>query len=395
MRPFDDRRVLLVVSGGIAAYKSAFLTRRLQDAGAEVEVVLTRSARRFVGAATFEGLTGRDVHTDLWERPMAHLELGRRADLVVVAPATADLLARMAAGRADDLAAATLLAADAPVLACPAMNTRMWKHPATRRNVARLREDGVALVGPDRGRLAEDEVGIGRMSEPPRIVAEAGRALEDAPAFRDRKVVVTAGPTRAALDPVRFLSNRSTGRMGFALAASAWRRGAETLLVSGPARASAPPGPRLVEVEAAEEMLDVLREELDRADVLLMAAAVADFRPTRVHEEKIRKDEGPLEVSLERGPDLLRETRAARSRDGVLTVGFALETEGGRERARAKLEEKGMDFVALNRPEVGLGTPDNEVTLIDRWGGEEDVPRLPKEAVADRILDRVAERVGG
>lgn len=326
---------------------------------------------------------------------MAHLELGRRADLVVVAPATADLLARMAAGRADDLAAATLLAADAPVLACPAMNTRMWKHPATRRNVARLREDGVALVGPDRGRLAEDEVGIGRMSEPPRIVAEAGRALEDAPAFRDRKVVVTAGPTRAALDPVRFLSNRSTGRMGFALAASAWRRGAETLLVSGPARASAPPGPRLVEVEAAEEMLDVLREELDRADVLLMAAAVADFRPTRVHEEKIRKDEGPLEVSLERGPDLLRETRDSRSRDGVLTVGFALETEGGRERARAKLEEKGMDFVALNRPEVGLGTPDNEVTLIDRWGGEEDVPRLPKEAVADRILDRVAERVGG
>lgn len=395
MRPFDDRRVLLVVTGGIAAYKSAFLTRRLQDAGAEVEVVLTRSARRFVGAATFQGLTGRDVHTDLWERPMAHLELGRRADLVVVAPATADLLARMAAGRADDLAAAALLASDAPVLACPAMNTRMWKNPATRRNVARLREDGVVLVGPDRGRLAEDEVGIGRMSDPSRIVAEAGRALEDAPAFRDRKVVVTAGPTRAALDPVRFLSNRSTGRMGFALAASAWRRGAETVLVSGPARAPAPPGPRLVEVEAAEEMLDVLREELDRADVLLMAAAVADFRPVRVREEKIRKDEGPLEVSLDRGPDLLRETREERSRDGVLTVGFALETGGGRQRARAKLEEKGMDFVALNRPEVGLGTPDNEVTLIDRWGGEEDVPRLPKEAVADRILDRVAERVGG
>lgn len=395
MRPFDDRRVLLVVSGGIAAYKSAFLTRRLRDTGAEVEVVLTRSARRFVGAATFQGLTGRPVHTDLWERPMAHLELGRRADLLLVAPATADLLARMASGRSDDLATATLLAADAPLVVCPAMNSRMWRNPATRRNVARLRQDGVTFVGPERGRLAEDEIGIGRMSEPALIVAEAGRALEDAPVFRDRKVVVTAGPTRAALDPVRFLSNRSTGRMGFALAASAWRRGAETVLVSGPARAPAPPGPRLVEVEAAEEMLEALREELDRADVLLMAAAVADFRPARVRDEKIRKDDGPMEISLDRGPDLLRETRDARSRDGVLTVGFALETGEGLERARAKLEEKGMDYVALNRPEVGLGTPDNEVTLIDRWGGEEAVPRLPKEEVADRILDRVAERVGG
>lgn len=397
MRPFDGRRVLVVVSGGIAAYKTPHLVRRLGGAGATTEVVLTDSARRFVGRATFEGLTGRPVHADLWERPMDHIELGRDADVVVVAPATADVLARMAQGRADDLAAAALLSADAPVVACPAMNTRMWRNPATVRNIARLREAGVRLVGPEEGELAEGEVGPGRMSEPARILAELGRVLEEASAFESRVVAVTAGPTVAPLDPVRYLSNRSSGRMGYALAASAWRRGAETVLITGPARVPPPYGPRAVHVEEAGEMLDALRDELERADVLLMAAAVTDFRAEEVRSHKIRKDEGPLELTLATGPDLLTETRAVREEKGIVTLGFALETDDPEARARRKLEEKGMDFVAVNeagRAGVGLAAAENEVVLLDRRGDRLEMPTLPKAEVADRILDHMEERLG-
>jgi len=396
VRPFDGRRVLQVVSGGIAAYKSASVVRRLLQAGAEVEVVLTEAAGRFVGPVTFEGLTDRPVHTDLWDRPMAHLELGKRADVVLVAPATADLLARMAAGRADDLAATTLLACDAPVVACPAMNARMWRHPATARNVARIREDGVHLVGPEHGELAEGEVGPGRMAEPGVVVDEVGRVLEGETPWRDRVVVVTAGSTRAPLDPVRFLTSGSSGRMGYALAASAWRRGAETVLVSGPGRVPPPYGPRVVEVRESEEMLEELRTELQRADLLLMAAAVTDFRPEEVREAKIKKDEGPLHLTLERGPDLLQETRRLREERGVRTLGFALETEPGADAAREKLESKGLDWVALNqagRSGVGMEATENEVTLLDRWGGSLEIPRLAKTDVAERILDRMEVRL--
>ncbi len=398
MRPFEGRRVLLVVSGGIAAYKSAHLVRRLIRAGAGVDVVMTGSARRFVGEATFEGLTGGPVHTDLWERPMAHLDLGRDADVVVAAPATADLLARAARGRADDLATAVLLAADAPVALCPAMNVRMWEHPATRRNAARLREDGARIVGPVHGELAEGEVGTGRMAEPRRIVAELGRILEDGDALEGRKVVVTGGPTRAWLDPVRFLSNGSSGRMGAALAASAWRRGAATTLIAGPGEASLPPGPDLRRVETAEEMLEALREELDGAAVLLMAAAVSDFRSRDVRREKIRKADGPLELRLEPGPDLLAETARARRDGDVFTLGFALETGDGHESARRKLEAKDLQMVALNeagRDGVGMGAADNEVTLLGPGGEVEELPRMSKEALADRLVDRVARETGG
>lgn len=329
---------------------------------------------------------------------MAHLDLGSEADVVAVAPATADLLSRMAGGRADDLAAAVLLAADAPVVACPAMNVRMWEHPATRRSVARLREHGVRIVGPNRGELAEGEFGPGRMAEPDEIEAELARALEGGSPLADRRVVVTGGPTRAWLDPVRFLANGSSGRMGAALAGAAWRRGAVTTLLAGPGTAPFPYGPRVREVETAEAMLEALREELEEADVLLMAAAPSDFRPPERREAKISKADGPLEFRLEQGPDLLVETADLRRSGDVFTLGFALETGDGRDSARRKLEEKELDLVALNeagRPGVGMGSPTNEVTLLDREGGTEEMPLMSKEDLADRLLDRVVRGIGG
>ncbi len=401
MRPFDGRRVLLVVSGGIAAYKSAFLVRRIREAGAAVDVLMTRAAERFVGPVTFEALSGRPVHTDLWERPLAHIELGREADLAIVAPATADLISAMAHGRADDLATSTLLAAGCPVLVCPAMNTRMWENPATRANVETLKARGVSLCGPACGELAEGEIGPGRMEEPDRILATAGRLLETGSPLAGRRVVVTAGPTRAPIDPVRYLGNRSSGRMGFALAASAWRRGAEVTCVHGPATVPPPWGPRLLAVETGEEMLAALQQELPGASVLAMAAAVSDFVASRPAAGKIRKETlgaSSLELSLQRGPDLLIETKGLREREGVFTLGFALETENGRENARDKLVRKGMHLVALNeagRPDAGFEAETNRVTLIDADGTVEELPLLAKSEVADRLLDRIEDHLTG
>lgn len=329
---------------------------------------------------------------------MAHLDLGKQADVAVAAPATADLLARMAAGRADELATTALLAADCPVVACPAMNTRMWEHPATRRNVHRLRADGVRIVGPAHGELAEGETGPGRMAEPAEILAELGRLLEADSPLSGRRVVVTAGPTRTHLDPVRFVSNPSSGRMGYALAASAWRRGADVVLVTGPGTVPPPHGPRVRRVEESGEMLEVLEEELPGAAVLLMAAAVADFEAAEARDEKIRRRDGPLQVELEPGPDLLAETRRLREEHAVLSLGFALETGPGLESAREKLQAKGLDFIALNpadRPGSGFGTATNQVVLLDADGGTEELPLLLKEEVADRLLDRLEERLAG
>lgn len=396
MRALEGRRVLLVVTGGIAAYKSAALVRRLREAGGEVDVVMTAGARRFVGPVTFQALSGRPVHHDLWERPLAHLELGREADLVVVAPATADFLARMAAGRADDLASAVVLAAPGPLMVCPAMNTRMWEHPATREHVATLRERGVEVVGPEAGELAEGEVGLGRMSEPEVIAQEVARRLRAGSALAGLRVVVTAGPTRAPLDPVRFLSNGSTGRMGFALAAAAWGRGAGVALISGPSTLPAPHGPRLEPVTTSGEMLETLRAELRDADVLIMAAAVSDYGVEGASTGKMRKEDGPVDLRLLPGPDLLRETRELREKNGVLSLGFALETGDGETRALEKLEAKGLDYIALNRADVpgeGMGAETNRVTLLDRWGGREEVPLLAKRELAERLLDRLEERI--
>lgn len=395
MRPFDGRRVLLVVSGGIAAYKSAILTRRLIEAGAGVEVILTAGAERFIGRVTFEGITGRPAHASLWDRPMAHLDLGLEADVVVIAPATANLISRLAAGAADDLAATAVLASRAPVIVCPAMNTRMWEHPVTQANVARLVDVGYGIAGPADGPLAEGESGPGRLLEPEEILPRIGRSLETANGLRGRKVVATAGPTRAALDPVRFITNRSSGRMGFALAEAAWRRGGDVTLISGPGRLPRPPGPDVVEVETAGEMLAALETALTDADILLMAAAVGDFEPTRVADSKIKKGDGAekgFELALRAGPDLLLETRAFRERKGIFTLGFALETEDLPARGREKLERKGMHLVAVNsavEPGAGFESETNRITLIDRNGGVEELPLAKKTELADTLLDRI------
>jgi phosphopantothenoylcysteine decarboxylase/phosphopantothenate--cysteine ligase len=399
MRPFDGRRILLLVSGGIAAYKSVILLRALRAAGAEVEVLMTGAAERFVGRVTFEALAGRPVHTDLWTNPLAHIELGRDCDLAVVAPATADLISAMAHGRADGLASATLLAAGCPVLACPAMNVRMWENPATRRNIELLTGDGVQFVGPVHGELAEGETGMGRMAEPEEIMIVSGRILEPESDLAGRRVVVTAGPTREAIDPVRFIGNRSSGRMGFELAASAWRRGAEVVCIHGPVSVPPPLGPRMVEVEDAVSMLAALQDELDGCSVLCMAAAVSDFQVGQPSNEKIKKDElrgGRLALELAPGPDLLLETAEQRAAAGVFTLGFALETTDGISNATAKLERKSMNLVALNQAgaqDAGFEVETNRITVIDPAGSVEELPLLSKRETADRLLDRVEDRL--
>ena len=401
MRPFDGRRVLLGVTGGIAAYKSAMLARDLTLAGADVDVVLTRSAQEFVGAVTFEALTGRPVHDQLVAAGHAldHIKLPRAASVIVVAPATADFIARAAAGRADDLLAACLLAAgDVPILIVPAMNDRMWAHPQVRQNVTRLREIGYQVLDPESGPLAsrEEGSGPGRMPEPATIAAHVGRLLEPASALSGRHVVVSAGPTREALDPVRFLSNHSSGKMGVALASAAWRRGADVTLVAGPLSVALPVGPRVVAVESTAQMSDAVREALRGADALIMAAAPADFTAERVAEQKIKKGERAPVVQLALATDILKATRDARPA-GCVVVGFALETEALEAGAKAKLASKDLDVIVANRVEAGagFGVDTNRVTLLSRDGSREELPLQHKSAVADAILDRVAGLLDG
>ncbi len=396
-RPWDGKRVLLGVTGGIAAYKVVQVARDLTQLGAEVDVVMTRSARAFVGEVSFEGVTGRSVRSEILEpgQALEHIRLARAADVVCVAPATADFMARTAAGRSSDLLGAILLATRAPVLVCPAMNDAMWAHPATMANAERLRELGYRLVGPAEGPLAYGEgAGAGRMEEPEVIVQHIGRALEPEGRLRGRRVVVTAGPTREAVDPVRFLSNRSSGRMGFALAAAAWRRGADVELVTGPTLLDPPPGPLVEVVETAEEMREAVARASTDADVLIMAAAIADFRPKDPPTRKIKKSKALDAIALEPAPDVLTDTADARP-SGCVVVGFALETDDGEANARKKLAEKGMDLIVLNEtgPDSGFEVETNRVTLIEREGESEEVPLLEKEQVADRILDRVERRL--
>ena len=399
MRPFDGRRVLLGVTGGIASYKSAWLARLLVLDGAEVDVVMTRAATEFVGPITFEALTGRAVHTDLIAagRALDHIRLARAAHAVVVAPATADFMARAAGGHADDLLTAVLLATEAPVLVVPAMNDRMWAHPQTRRNVEHLREIGYAVLEPDTGMLAAGEgSGPGRMPEPETIFAHVARLLERGD-LAGRRVLVTAGPTREAVDPVRYLSNRSSGKMGIAVATAAWRRGAEVTLVAGPLGAPAPVGPRLVPVETTEEMARAVADALRDADVLVMAAAPADFRAAAPAADKIKKASAPSSLALAATTDILAATRDAR-RPGAVVVGFALETTDALRSGRGKLEAKGLDLVVVNdatEPGAGFAVDTNRVTLIGRDGAERPLPLLPKTEVADAILDRVTELLDG
>jgi len=395
-RPWQGRNVLLGVAGGIAAYKSVQIARDLTQLGASVDVVLTQSAREFVGPVTFEAVTGRPIHTDLIAEGKAldHIKLARNAHVVCIAPATADLLARAAAGRADDLLTAILLATTAPVILCPAMNDAMWAHPQTQRNAEHVGSQlGYALVGPATGALAFGEgVGPGRMEEPATIIEHIGRALEGQTPLSGKRIVVTAGPTREPVDPVRVLSNRSSGRMGYALAGAAWRRGADVTLISGPASIDPPVGVALKRVETADQMAGEVRAAIAAADALIMAAAVADFRPAAPATSKIKKTSGVSAIELEAAPDVLSATRAHRA-NNLRVVGFALETEAHEANARKKLQEKGMDIIVLNdatEPGAGFEVSTNRVTIISSDGSAEALPLLPKDEVADAILDRLA-----
>ena len=393
MRPFGGARIILGVSGGIAAYKSAWVARLLAAAGAEVDVVMTRAATQFIAPLTFEALTGRAVHTDLFAPGLAldHIHLAREADALVVAPATADFLARAAHGRADDLLAACLLATTAPVLLFPAMNDAMWAHPQTQRNAMHLRDLGYTVVEPDVGALAAGEgSGPGRMPEPEAIVAHAGRALDDA-SLRGRTIVVTAGPTREPVDPVRFLSNRSSGKMGVAIASAAWRRGAQVVLIAGPLDVPDPIGPALVRVETTEQMAEAVRQALPGAHALIMAAAPSDFRAAEPAAGKIKKADGPLSIALATTPDILACTVRHRP-PGLVTVGFALETDHLLESARAKLADKQLDLIVANsagEADAGFGADTNRVTLLAPDGSADAIPLMPKTSLADVILDRV------
>jgi phosphopantothenoylcysteine decarboxylase / phosphopantothenate---cysteine ligase len=396
---WTDRHVVLGVTGGIACYKSCHLVRRLVEAGARVDVVMTRGAARFVRPLTFEALSGRPVLTSLWEpdRALAHVRLGQEADLLIVAPATAHFLARLANGLADDFLTAMLLARTRPALLAPAMNDEMFAAEPTQRNLARLRERGFAMVGPEVGPLAERPSDRpGRMSEPETILAHAARLLGRRPPLAGRRVVVTAGPTREALDPVRVLTNRSSGKMGYRLAEAAWQRGAEVLLISGPSAEPPPVGVTVRRVESTEEMEQAVRSALPDADVLIMAAAPADYRPATPADEKRPRQAGELSLALSPTPDILRATVSDR-KAGAVIVGFALETGDAVAKAAAKLSRKGLDLIVANdATEAGVGfeVDTNRVVILDREGGRRDVPLASKRAVAEAILDAVEVRLG-
>jgi len=391
------RHVVLGVSGGIACYKSCLLARRLTEAGARVDVVLTQAAAEFVRPLTFEALTGRPVVRSLWEpgEALAHIRLGHDADLIIVAPATANLIARAAQGIADDVLTALLLARTAPLLLAPAMNDAMYAHPQTQANLALLGERGAVFVGPETGPLAEGPSDRpGRMSEPAVILAHAARLLRGNGALAGRRVVVTAGPTREALDPVRVVTNRSSGRMGYRLAEAAWERGADVVLISGPTSLEPPAGVSLRRIETTSDMETAVRAELASADVLIMAAAPADYRPAESPATKRPRDGGALTVVLEPTADILAATRTTRKR-GAVIVGFALETGDALARGRAKLSRKDLDLIVVNdalEPGAGFEVETNRVTILDRDGGEQALPLMDKRAVADAILDAVEAR---
>ena len=402
----EGQRILLCVGGGIAAYKSLELVRRLRDAGAAVQVAMTDGAQQFVTPLSFQALSGLPVRTSLWdsaaEQAMGHIELARWADRVLIAPATADLIARLASGHADDLVTTLCLATTAPLTVCPAMNHRMWQNPATRANIETLHGRGVQVVGPEDGPLAEGESGPGRLSEPETIVAAltGAAAAVTKPAGRDLaglKFVISAGPTYEDLDPVRYLGNRSSGKMGFAIAASAARRGADVVLVAGPVHLPTPDGVKRVDVRSAQQMHQAVFAALP-ADIYIGAAAVADFTPRTVAANKIKKtgDAGEgLTVEFVRTPDILAEVAAQTGGKLKLVVGFAAETEKVAEHAHRKLAGKRLDMIVANRVGVsggGFESDDNAMTAY--WsGGEREFPSAPKTRLADQLLDLITERL--
>jgi phosphopantothenoylcysteine decarboxylase/phosphopantothenate--cysteine ligase len=388
----EGRPLVLGVAGSIAAYKAVYLLRELTRQGARVSVCLTEHARRFVGDLTFRTLSGRPVLTDLFdpqsEEAVEHVALAERAAAVVVAPATANLVAKAAHGVADDFLTTLLLAARAPVLMAPAMDGGMWEHPAVVANVALLRQRGVTVMDPEAGELASGLSGQGRLPEPDAIV-EALLALLSPRDLTGERVLVTAGPTREPIDPVRYISNRSSGKMGFQVAAAALRRGAAVTLVAGPTVLRPPAGAVFVPIETAEDMREAVLHHAGAATIVIKAAAVGDYRVKRPAATKL-KGKQDLHLELTANPDILAEVAAHRA--GAFIVGFAAETHDVAAHARAKLESKGVDLLVANdvsRAGIGFDADDNEVLLIDRWGGSRALPKMPKAAVADEILSAV------
>jgi phosphopantothenoylcysteine decarboxylase/phosphopantothenate--cysteine ligase len=398
--PLSGRRITLCVTGSIAAYKAAALLRLLRKAGASVEVVLSRAALEFVGPATFQGLNGKPPLGELFDRGHGgelHVDLARDSDALVIAPASADCLSRLAAGRADDLIAAIALSARCPVLVAPAMHPKMWSHPATERNVRTLTSDGVRFVGPVDGEVASGDRGVGRMAEPEQIALEVSRLFSGA-ALSGRRLVITAGPTLEALDPVRSLTNRSSGKLGFALAERARSRGAEVTLIAGPVALPTPPGVRRVDVESAlslkQALWEALGADLSQADALIMAAAVADYRPKAASASKLKRS-GMLTLELEPNPDLLAEVGARRTGARPVLVGFALETDSDERilaSAREKLTKKRVDLVVANHAAESLGRDDIRLTLVGPDTATAFGP-APKAQAAERLLDWLGERL--
>ncbi|HCU11482.1 MAG TPA: bifunctional phosphopantothenoylcysteine decarboxylase/phosphopantothenate--cysteine ligase CoaBC [Gemmatimonadetes bacterium] len=399
-RPFAGSRILLGVTGGIASYKSVWLARLLTQAGAEVDVVMTRGAREFIGPITFEAVTGRPVYTEIFGpgHALDHIRLAREANVIVVAPATADFVGRASHGLADDLLTACLLAATSKVLLVPAMNDRMWSHAQTKRNVEHARSIGYEILEPAQGPLAAGEgSGPGRMPEPDEIMSRVGRLLESKSSLEGKKVIVTAGATREPIDPVRFISNHSSGKMGVALARAAWRRGAEVTLIVGHVDIPLPSEILTLKTETVKEMARAVAEQLLAADVLIMAAAPADFRPISESPEKIKKGSGTRKIVLEPAEDILRSTISRRKKASVI-VGFALETTDGIRNAKEKLKSKELDFVVLNDAKeagAGFGVDTNRVTVITRDGKEEELELMSKTDLAEILLDRVERELNG
>jgi phosphopantothenoylcysteine decarboxylase / phosphopantothenate---cysteine ligase len=407
------RNVVVGVTGGIASYKAAHLVRLLLAEGAVVDVVMTRGAREFIGPVTFEGLTGRTVRTEVWEDVPdgTHVELGRNADAIVVYPATAHTLARLAHGFGDDLLTTTLLTHDGPLVVAPAMHTEMWSHPATAANVATLRERGAVIVGPATGPLMGGDHGTGRAVEPelvrdallialgvdPTAPGSDGRVPVGAGPFAGRRLLVTAGGTREAIDPVRYLGNRSSGRMGFAIASAAAQQGAVVVLIAAPTELATPPGVRRVDVVSARDMDAAVRLHERDVDAVIMAAAVADFRPDGALSTKWRRTDGPPELRLVANPDILAGVVARRGTGHApIVVGFAAQTGELESEARAKLTDKGVDLLVANdvsRPGVGFESADNAVLILHREGGRRDVPRTSKAAVAEILLAELLPRL--
>jgi phosphopantothenoylcysteine decarboxylase / phosphopantothenate---cysteine ligase len=398
MPRLDGKNILLGVTGGIAAYKAPDLVRRLRERGATVQVVMTEGAQAFVTPMTFQAVSHRPVRTHLWDRDaemaMGHIELARWADEIVIAPATADCMARLAQGRADDLLSTLCLASEAPITLCPAMNPVMWRHPATRANQDILAARGVAFIGPAEGPMAEDESGPGRLVEPADIAEQLDQGGDDAP-LAGKTVLITAGPTREAIDPVRYLSNRSSGRMGFALAEAAARAGARVLLVSGPVHLPTPRGVERVDVESAADMHDAVMLRARKADVFIGAAAVSDYRPTAIAEHKLKKGtDGELDsVNLKRNPDIVADV-AAMKKQRPFTVGFAAETRDLEKHARSKLKNKKLDLIAANLVghNRGFDRDENEILLIGPEGNTE-LGAESKRELATKLIAEITRRL--